>query len=47
MKACEKFLVDVQVQKRFILKFLFVFDMLVSNEVKVTIEPKQVEQVIA
>jgi hypothetical protein len=41
LKACEKFLVDVAVQKRFILKFLFVFDMLVSQEVKdLSLEPK-------
>ncbi len=33
LKACEKFLVDVSVQKRFMLKFLFVFDLLVSNSV--------------
>lgn len=30
LKACEKFIADIAIQKRFILKFLFVFDILVS-----------------
>ena len=45
LKACEKFLVDVAVQKRFLLKFLFVFDHMVANTDETT-DPKQTEQII-
>ena len=31
LKACEKFIVDIELKKRFILKFLFVFDTAISS----------------
>ena len=31
LKACEKFIVDPDMKKRFLLKFLFVFDLAVSQ----------------
>ena len=30
LKACEKFIIDAEMKKRFILKFLFVFDLAVA-----------------
>jgi len=30
LKACERFIVDAEMKKRFLLKFLFVFDLAVS-----------------
>jgi hypothetical protein len=32
LKACEKFVVDLEMQKRFILKFLFVFDKTLKSD---------------
>lgn len=32
LKICDKYLADVQVQKRFMLKFLFVFDLLINKD---------------
>ena len=36
LKACEKFIVDIELKKRFILKFLFVFDTAISSSARAT-----------
>lgn len=36
LKACEKFIVDIELKKRFILKFLFVFDTAISSSAQAT-----------
>lgn len=46
LSTCERFIVDVHQQRRFILKFLFVFDKVLGSEQSARLPPAQLEEVL-
>ena len=47
MKACKKFIIDIELKKKFILKFLFVFDsIIIQKESTENFDEKKLEDVI-